>query len=158
MEAMDVHNLIPFTRQTAGETTAHFITRRDRDLAEVKKNMQHFGFTTVLEYIKHLQSEVEKVNTRIANTQHVPSFKQPKFKNTKWRNTEEESRNLRANNFLWPTPVSFSNITHNTNHFIPHIHIGEVDIEDQGKIKEEKQNAKQNAKLKKEAKEKRVET
>jgi hypothetical protein len=33
-----------------------------------------------------------------------------------------------------------------------------VDIEDQGKIKEEKQNAKQNAKLKKEAKEKRVET
>ena len=64
MEGMDVHNLIPFTRQTAGETTAHFITRRDRDLAEVKKNMQHFGFTTVLEYIKYLQSEVEKVNTR----------------------------------------------------------------------------------------------
>lgn len=125
MEGMDVHNLIPFTRQTAGETTAHFITRRDRDLAEVKKNMQHFGFTTVLEYIKYLQSEVEKVNTRIANTQHGPSFKQPKFKNTKWRNTEEESRNLRANKFLWPTPVSFQQ--HHPQHqplYSPHPHWG----------------------------------
>ena len=107
---------IPFARQTAGETMAHFLKRRDRDLAEVKKNVQHFGFTTVFEYIKYLQSEVEKVNTRIANTPSVFKTAHPKT----WRNTKEESRSLRAND-------AFALLHHPPPHqplYSPHPHWG----------------------------------